>query len=62
MSHKLSLKICVATVLPKKRKKLGASAADIVEAVFCAKLSKKSELKTFVQQNFLNSDFLYSVC
>ena len=49
-------------VLPKKRKKLGASAADIVEAVFGAKLSKKSELKTFVKQNFLTSDFLYSVC
>ena len=49
-------------VLPKKRKKLGASAADFVEAVFGAKLSKKSELKTFVKQNFLTPDFLYSVC
>ena len=49
-------------VLPKKRKKLGASAADIVKAIFGAKLSKKSELKTFVKQNFLSSAFLYLVC
>ena len=36
-------------VLPKKRKKLGASAAENVEAVFGAKVSSKSELTKFVK-------------
>ena len=49
-------------VLPKKRKKLGASAVENVEAGFDTKVRNKSELKTFVKQNFLTSDFLYSVC
>ena len=36
-------------VLPKKRKKLGASAAENVEAVFDKKVSDKSELKKYVK-------------
>ena len=62
INHNLSLKICVWSCFAEKTKKFGASADENVEAVFGKKLRNKSELKTFVKQNFLTSDFLYSVC